>query len=112
MKAEIHVLAMREVDAHFLLTAGSEPTLHSGFDGLPPVQAARCARLPALEDKLVALGAQPLSRIRLSRQHLAGRAILARSADPANLRLINLLAMTPSMSRAGCCTPVFLRAGV
>lgn len=54
------ILAGQEEVAHFLLAAGADPTLHSEFDGLTPVQAARRVGWPALEDKLVALGAQPL----------------------------------------------------
>lgn len=54
------ILAGQEEVAHFLLVAGADPILHSEFDGLTPVQAARRVGLPRLEDRLVALGAQPL----------------------------------------------------
>ncbi len=57
------ILAGQEEVAHFLLAAGADPTLHSEFDGLTPVQAARRVGLPAMEDKLVELGAQPLPRM-------------------------------------------------
>jgi hypothetical protein len=54
------ILARQEEVAHFLLGAGADPTLHSEFDGLTPVQAARQVGWPGLEARLVALGAQPL----------------------------------------------------
>ena len=47
----------------FLLAAGADPTLHSEFDSLTSVQAARRVGWPALEYKLVALGAQRLSTV-------------------------------------------------
>ncbi|OSZ71233.1 ankyrin repeat domain-containing protein [Hydrogenophaga sp. IBVHS1] len=56
------ILAGQEEVAHFLLAAGADPTLHSEFDGLTPVQAARRVGWTGLEDKLVALGAQSLPR--------------------------------------------------
>ncbi|MDP2419550.1 MAG: ankyrin repeat domain-containing protein [Hydrogenophaga sp.] len=54
------ILARQENIVHFLLAAGADPALRSEFDGLTPVQAARRVGWPALEDKLVALGALPL----------------------------------------------------
>jgi ankyrin repeat protein len=54
------ILAGQEEVAHFMLTAGADPTLHSEFDGLTPVQAARRLGWSAMEEKLVALGAHPL----------------------------------------------------
>ncbi len=49
-------LAGQEAVGLFLLDAGADPTLHSEFDGMTPIQAARRAKLAALEAKLVALG--------------------------------------------------------
>lgn len=55
------ILARQEEVAHFLLGAGADPNLHSEFDDLTPVQAARQVGWPGLEARLVALGAQPLA---------------------------------------------------
>ena len=57
------ILARQQAVAHYLLAAGADPTLHSEFDGLTPVQAARRVGWSGLEDKLVALGAQPLPAV-------------------------------------------------
>jgi ankyrin repeat protein len=57
------ILARQQEVAHYLLAAGADPTLHSEFDGLTPVQAARRVGWSGLEDKLVALGAQPLPAV-------------------------------------------------
>lgn len=53
------ILAGQETVARLLLRAGADPCLHSEFDGMTPVQAARHAGLSALEADLVALGATP-----------------------------------------------------
>lgn len=53
------ILARQEAVAHLLLAAGADPCRYSEFDGLTPVQAARLVDWPALESKLVALGAPP-----------------------------------------------------
>jgi len=55
------VLARHEEAAQFLLAAGANPTLH--LSSMASVQAARRVGWPALEDKLVALGAQRLSTV-------------------------------------------------
>ena len=57
------ILARQQAVAHYLLAAGADPTLHSEFDGLTPVQAARRVGWSGLQAKLVALGAQPLPAI-------------------------------------------------
>lgn len=54
------ILARQETVARYLLEAGASPTLHSEFDGVTPVQAARQVGLGALEARLVELGATPL----------------------------------------------------
>ena len=70
------ILARQEEVAHFLLGAGADPTLHSEFDGLTPVQAARQVGWPGLEARLVALGAQPLPPVLADKSWLRG--LLAR----------------------------------
>lgn len=65
------ILAGQEEVANFLLKAGADPTLHSEFDGLNPVQAARQVGLPGLEVRLVALGAQPLPHVVTGKSGLA-----------------------------------------
>jgi ankyrin repeat protein len=50
-------LAGHEQVALYLLEAGANPHLPSEFDGLTPIQAARQARLPALEEQLRQRGA-------------------------------------------------------
>lgn len=70
------ILARQEDVAHFLLGAGADPTLHSEFDGLNPVQAARQVGWPGLEARLVALGAQPLPPVVANKSWLGG--LLAR----------------------------------
>lgn len=50
-------LAGREPVALYLLEAGAHPNLLSEFDALTPLQAARLARLPLLEARLLQLGA-------------------------------------------------------
>ncbi|PTT85557.1 ankyrin repeat domain-containing protein [Pelomonas sp. HMWF004] len=52
------MLAQQEAVAQYLLANGANPHLHSEFDGLNPLQAARKAGLKAVEQQLLALGAQ------------------------------------------------------
>jgi ankyrin repeat protein len=52
------LLAGQEAAAMLLLDAGANPGLHSEFDGMTPLQAARHAGLPAVEARLRALGAR------------------------------------------------------
>jgi hypothetical protein len=70
------ILARQKEVAYFLLGAGADPTLHSEFDGLTPVQAARQVAWPGLEAQLVALGAQPLPPLVADKSWLGG--LLAR----------------------------------
>lgn len=56
------ILAGRSEVALFLLENGANPHLLSEFDGLTPIQAARQARLPAVESKLASLGASQLEQ--------------------------------------------------
>jgi hypothetical protein len=51
------ILAGQEAAAQLLIDHGAQVDLHSEFDGMNPLQAARHARLPALEARLRALGA-------------------------------------------------------
>jgi len=51
------LLAQQEDVATYLLDRGANPHLRSEFDGLTPIEAARRADLPALEQRLLALGA-------------------------------------------------------
>ncbi len=51
------ILARQPAVALFLLERGANPTLLSEFDGLTPLQAARQAGLPAVEQRLRELGA-------------------------------------------------------
>ncbi|RLV56761.1 ankyrin repeat domain-containing protein [Aeromicrobium phragmitis] len=53
------IVAGQEDAAHLLLDLGADPLLWSEFDELTPVEAARQAELPALEERLVAAGAHP-----------------------------------------------------
>lgn len=55
------ILARQEAVALYLLEAGANPSLHSEFDGMTPVQAARHVGLSQLEARLVQSGAQPLA---------------------------------------------------
>ena len=57
------LLARQEQVASFLLDAGANPSLHSEFDDMTPVQAARRVGLSLLEAKLIRLGAAPLSPV-------------------------------------------------
>ena len=50
------ILARQEAVALYLLDHGAQPDLHSEFDGLTPMQAARQTGLTQVEDRLVALG--------------------------------------------------------
>lgn len=54
------ILAKQEEVALFLLHAGANPYLHSEFDAMTPVQAARHVGLSQVEAKLVVLGAPAL----------------------------------------------------
>ena len=51
------LLARQEAAAQLLLDSGAQVDLHSEFDGMNPLQAARHAGLPALEARLLAMGA-------------------------------------------------------
>lgn len=51
------ILAQQSPAAHLLLDEGANPLLHSEFDGLTPVQAARQAGLADVEARLISLGA-------------------------------------------------------
>lgn len=51
------ILARQEAAALLLLDAGAQVNLASEFDGMNPLQAARHAGLPAVEARLLALGA-------------------------------------------------------
>jgi ankyrin repeat protein len=51
------LLAGQEAIALYLLEHGANPHLHSEFDGMVPLQAARHARLEQAEARLLALGA-------------------------------------------------------
>lgn len=50
-------LAGQEAVALYLLAAGANPGLHSEFDAMTPIQAARLVKLPGLEAKLAQMGA-------------------------------------------------------
>lgn len=50
------ILAKQEAVALYFLDQGANPHLPSEFDGVTPVQAARLAKLQAVEDRLCALG--------------------------------------------------------
>lgn len=51
------LLAGQEAIALYLLEHGANPHLHSEFDGMVPLQAARQAGLEKAESRLMALGA-------------------------------------------------------
>jgi ankyrin repeat protein len=53
------ILAKQEEVALYLLQSGADPHLRSEFEGLTPIQAAKQAGLRAVEQKLIALGAEP-----------------------------------------------------
>jgi ankyrin repeat protein len=53
------ILARQEEVALYLLESGANPCLHSEFDGMTPVQAARQVGLSQLEARLVQGGAEP-----------------------------------------------------
>lgn len=53
------ILARQEATALFMLEHGARPDLHSEFDGMAPLQAARQAGLARVEARLLALGALP-----------------------------------------------------
>lgn len=54
------ILARQEEVAVYLLDAGANPCLHSEFDAMTPIQAARHVGLVSLEAKLIELGAPAL----------------------------------------------------
>jgi ankyrin repeat protein len=58
------LLAGQEAIALYLLEHGANPHLHSEFDGMVPLQAARQARLEQAEARLLALGATAPAPIR------------------------------------------------
>lgn len=59
------ILAQQAPSAHLLLDEGANPLLHSEFDGLTPVQAARQAGLADVEARLRSLGApEPVDPVR------------------------------------------------
>lgn len=58
------LLAGQQAVALYLLAAGANPQLHSEFDGLTPMQAARQAKLPLLEARLVELGVARPSEVK------------------------------------------------
>jgi ankyrin repeat protein len=51
------ILAGQEASAHLLLDHGANPVLHSEFDGLTPVEAARQVGLVRVEARLREMGA-------------------------------------------------------
>jgi uncharacterized protein len=53
------ILARQEAVALYMLEHGAWPDLHSEFDGMAPLQAARQAGLAGVEARLLALGAPP-----------------------------------------------------
>ena len=57
------ILAKQEEIALFLLESGADPHLLSEFDGVTPLQAVRRAGLPAVERRLISLGAvEPVAK--------------------------------------------------
>ena len=54
------ILAKQEEVALYLLDAGANPYLHSEFDAMTPIQAARYVGLSQVEARLVELGAPAL----------------------------------------------------
>ena len=54
------ILAGQQEVALYLLSHGARPGLPSEFDGVTPLQAARQAGLPAVEERLLAMGVAPL----------------------------------------------------
>lgn len=53
------ILAGQDEVAIYLLGQGADPNLHSEFDGMAPLQAARQAGLGRVEARLLELGAVP-----------------------------------------------------
>jgi hypothetical protein len=74
------ILARQEAVALYLLDAGANPCLHSEFDAMTPVQAARHVGLARLEARLVQLGAPALPLAQAQRHWLAR--LLGRGAAP------------------------------
>ncbi len=54
------ILAKQEAVALFLLAQGAKPDMHSEFDGVRPLQAARNSGLANVEAALLKLGIAPL----------------------------------------------------
>lgn len=65
------ILARQEAVALYLLKSGASPSLHSEFDGVTPMQAARQAGLAGVERRLVELGVPPLPPERVRKSWLA-----------------------------------------
>jgi ankyrin repeat protein len=53
------ILAGQEVVAHHLLDHGANPRLHSEFDGMTPVEAARHVGMAGVLSRLARLGIEP-----------------------------------------------------
>lgn len=60
------ILAKQEEVALYLLACGANPHHRSEWEGLNPLQAAQHMKLPALEKRLIALGAAPQSTAQAS----------------------------------------------
>ena len=58
------ILAKQEAAAHLLLDNGADPLLHSEFEGLTPVDAARQAGLARIEERLRDMGAPDPADVR------------------------------------------------
>ncbi|MDM7941394.1 MAG: ankyrin repeat domain-containing protein [Hydrogenophaga sp.] len=69
------ILARQEEVARFLLESGADPRLHSEFDAMTPVEAARHVGLAGLEAWLVQLGATPAPPMQQQRRGWLGRLI-------------------------------------
>ena len=72
------ILAKQEEVALYLLDAGANPCLHSEYDAMTPVQAARHVGLSRVEAKLIELGAPALPPAEVEKSWLAR--MLGRSA--------------------------------
>jgi len=91
------ILAGQEAVALYLLDRGANPRLHSEFDGLTPIQAARQAGLVRVADRLRALGVDvaPAAGAAaggngwLRRARLLGGLALAAGAAYGALRLLS-----------------------
>ena len=65
------ILAGQSQVALYLIEAGAIPGLHSEFDGMTPIQAARQVGLAEVENRLLALGVAPLAPVSTSHRWLA-----------------------------------------